>query len=140
MWILTRLPERVLRAAAGAGLLQRARRAADPERRRAQSRKDSNAYRKRTGKDAYNAVQRKRRKSDVGQLKAAVHSYYFSTLKTFGKDLAKWDETHLRTYKERLDKAYPQGFPPTDSRYDGLRARYTQLELELKRRSLRRRR
>ena len=41
-----------------------------------------------------------------------------------------WDEPHLRTYKERLDKAYPQGFP-SSTRYDKLRARYEKLELKL---------
>ena len=53
--------------------------------------------------------------------------------RTFGRDLANWDEPHLRTYKERLDAAYPEGFPSTDSRYAGLRARYEKLELELQR-------
>ena len=36
----------------------------------------------------------------------------------------------LRTYKKRLDKAYPQGVP-LSARYDKLRARYEKLELKL---------
>jgi len=67
-------------------------------------------------------------------LKQAVASCYQSASRTFGEDLAKWDEPHLRKYKERLDEAYPEGFPSTDSRYAGLRARYAQLkQLELER-------
>ena len=41
-----------------------------------------------------------------------------------------WDEPHLRTYKKRLDEAYPQGFPPS-ARYDGPRERYEKLKLEI---------
>ena len=92
-------------------------------------------HRERHGKDTMNARQTKRRKTAAGQLKSLVAFTYQSASRRFGKDLAKWDEASLRTYKERLDKAYPggpgEGFASTDSRYDGLRARYTQLELLL---------
>ena len=63
---------------------------------------------------------------------AAVHSCYDSAKRLFGKDVRDWDEPHLRTYKKRLDEAYPQGFPPS-AQYDKLRARYEKLELELER-------
>ncbi|CAH0379861.1 unnamed protein product [Pelagomonas calceolata] len=126
---------------------QNAWRAADPEGTRAQNRKDQKAYRERQGKDAMNARQRKRRKTDAGKLKEAANTWYNTYSRRFGKDLANWDEPHLRTYKERLDAAYPggpgEGFASTDSRYAGLRARYEKLELllvELDRRRLCRRR
>ena len=61
---------------------------------------------------------------------AAVYSCYDSAKRLFGKDVRDWDEPHLRTYKERLDKAYPQGFP-SSARYDDLRERYKKLELKL---------
>ena len=66
-------------------------------------------------------------------MKAAASTWYNTYSRKFGEDLAKWGKPHLRTYKERLDAAYPQGFPSTNSRYDDLRARYAQLELELQR-------
>jgi len=100
----------------------------DAAARRAQAKKDSGAYRARQGKDAMREQQTKRRKTDAGQLKGLVTSTYQSASRRFGTDLAKWDEAWLRTYKERLDKAYPQGFASMDSRYDGLRARYARLE------------
>ena len=108
---------------------------ADPEPfliewRRARDRKYSKRYRERQGKDAYNAEQTKRRKTDAGQLKAAVRSCYQSASRKFGTDLADWWLASLRTYKERLDAAYPQGFPPS-ARYDGPRERYEKLKLEI---------
>ena len=87
-------------------------------------------YRDRMGKDAYNADQRKRRKTAAGKLKAAVHSCYDSASRIFGTDVRNWDDASLGTYKKRLDKAYPQGFPPS-ANYDKLRARYAQIELKL---------
>ena len=101
------------------------------ERKRAQARKYTGAYRARQGKDAMREQDRKRRKTDAGKLRIAVQSCYESAVGRFGKDLAKWDEAWLRKYKERLDEAYPEGFPSTDSRYAGLRTRYAQLEIEL---------
>ena len=44
--------------------------------------------------------------------------------------MRNWDDASLRTYKKRLDEAYPQGFPPSAT-YDKLRARYEKLELKL---------
>ena len=44
------------------------------------------------------------------------------------RELADWDLVHVRRYKDLLDAGYPEGFPSTDSRYYGLRARYAQLE------------
>ena len=54
----------------------------------------------------------------------------------FGKDVRNWKEAWLRTYKERIDEAYPEGFP-TATQYDGLRERYEKLEIELERLRLR---
>jgi len=105
--------------------------------RRAKRKGYAQNYRDRMGKDAYNAEQAKRMKTEAGKLKRAARTCYTSASGQFGEDLAKWDERRLRTYKDRLDKAYPQGFPSTDSRYVGLRARYAQLEIELDSRAAR---
>ena len=76
-------------------------------------------------------------KGQPAALFQAASTWYNTYSRKFGEDLAKWGKPHLRTYKERLDAAYPQGFPSTNSRYDGLRARYAQLEIELDSRAAR---
>ena len=98
--------------------------------RRARNRIYSKRYRERRGNDAYDAQETKRRRTAAEQLRAAVHSCYQSASRRFGTDLADWDDASLRTYKKRLDKAYPQGVP-LSARYDKLRARYEKLELKL---------